>query len=89
MKNPSVVIRLKALFRYWNKTKYIRSSGQLLILAIIVGFIGGIGVVVFHLALDWGKEAVLGDISSFADIKNHGFPTWLFFLIPAMGGLIS
>ena len=49
--------------------------------AIIVGLIGGVGAVVFHFALEWGKEAILGNNASFSDIKNHSIPYWLFFLI--------
>ncbi len=85
MKNSYIRTRAKLLTRQWARSTYIKSSTQLLMIAIGVGFLGGLGAVVFYKGLHFFTE--------FVRDENHGLisilPSYLHFLIPAVGGLIS
>jgi CIC family chloride channel protein len=81
------VDKLKLLFlhRYWQRT------GGMLGFAVMLGIAGGTAAAVFKRTLEFVQEWVLQRFAGFPFyLHEHGvLPHYLFFLVPAAGGLIS
>ncbi|MBF0431444.1 MAG: chloride channel protein [Fibrobacteria bacterium] len=82
-----------AISKKWRNSRYIVSSGKLLMIAMIIGVLGGLGAVLFHNALEYTTDLVIGKLSGFPEADLSGviplIPKWLFFLVPTVGGLLS
>lgn len=77
----------------FRRIRVVHSQGPVLLLAVFIGVIGGLGAVGFHSLLHYFQEFILGDISGLSlfghEAQQPLVPRWLFFLVPATGGLIS
>ena len=60
-------------------------------MAIIVGLIGGLTAVAFHDVLAFTQERILGRLAGFPPYGSGKFllPHFLFFLVPALGGILQ
>lgn len=77
---------LRAFFRhrYWHRT------GGMLGFAVVLGLCGGLTASAFKVALGFVQERVLHRFAGFPFANGSGpLPHFLFFLIPAAGGLLS
>lgn len=93
MTKTTLHTRYKIFKRRWNNSHLFRSSGKLLLIAIAIGIFGGLGAAGFHWVLEVTKKLILGDIGGFSNLYGQAvdskLPTWLFFIIPTLGGLVS
>lgn len=72
------------LHRYWQRT------GGTLGLAVFLGIGGGFAAALFKGALGFAQEQVLHRFAGFPFTLQGGIiPHWLFFLVPAAGGLLA
>ncbi|MEO6094487.1 MAG: chloride channel protein [Fibrobacteria bacterium] len=70
--------------RYWQRT------GGMFGFAVALGFAGGISASLFKFALVFAQDRILSRFGGFPFSDHSGIlPHWLFFLIPAAGGLVS
>jgi len=80
----------RELVRNFQRARTIQGHSSLVLLAGVVGILGGLGAVVFHTLLYKVSHGVL---HTFAELHlqpdEASFPRSLFFLIPALGGLVS
>ncbi len=73
------------LQQYWHRT------GGLLGFAVLLGILGGAAAALFKITLEIVQHFVLVRFAGFpfALTGNHVLPHYLFFLVPAVGGLLS
>lgn len=75
------------------RVRLINSQGPVLLLSALIGVVGGLGAVGFHGLLHYCQNFILGTISGLAlfggSPEEALIPRWLFFIVPAMGGLVS
>jgi len=80
--------------------KGLGASGRLIVLSVVVGMIAGIGAVVFHWLLSLSEFFFLDYLMGYRPMLPAGehhlfgetateFRPYLFFIIPALGGLLS
>ncbi len=83
----------KQLNQTLRKFRLVQSQGPVLVLSAVVGLIGGSGAVGFHYLLHFFQEYILGTLVGFELFGGQSelaiIPRWLFFLVPAIGGLLS
>jgi len=93
---PSRHNRLERLFAVLG----LRTQGKWIIYGIIVGMFAGLGAWVFFYTLAWLRFLLQGHIAGAQLIEPRGediinlpittpFNPWIFFLLPAVGGLLS
>lgn len=75
------------------RVRLINSQGPVLILSAVIGIMGGLAAVAFHSTLHFSQDFILGFLAGLelfnGDPQEALIPRWLFFLVPAIGGLIS
>ncbi len=81
MKNK---INLKSGVR---RLRMVNEQGPLLVLATLIGIIGGFVALGFHSALEYLNHNIYQNLSG--EFSLSDFPRWLFWLIPTLGGLLS
>lgn len=70
--------------------RLINTKGPILLLATLIGVIGGLGAIGFYALLKLCLGFFLGKLAGVEPFGNEGIiPHYLFFLIPTMGGLVS
>lgn len=82
---PPERLKFLLLRQYWHRT------GGVLGFAVLLGFLGGLGAALFKVTLEFVQQTVLVRFAGFpfASAGPHILPHWLFFLVPAAGGLLS
>lgn len=78
-------LKILLFHRYWHRT------GGMLGFAILLGLAGGVAAALFKAALDTVQYWVLERFSGFPVPGTHAhvLPDYLFFLVPAVGGLVA
>lgn len=88
---PFFLRRVLKLRMFLLETAWQRTGG-LLFLAALLGIASGLVAVAFHAALHAAQKPVLGGLLGLAAYGGNGvarLPRYLFFLVPALGGLLS
>src|SRR4051812_2353252 len=82
---PPERLKFLLLRRYWHRT------GGVLGFAVLLGFLGGLAAALFKFTLESVQYAVLVRFAGFpfTSAGPHILPHSLFFLVPAVGGLLS
>ncbi len=78
----------------------LEESGQWVLYGLIIGVIAGFGAVIFFWCLEHGKHLIMCHLAGYEAPAPYGerlfeqvtcpaFKRWIFFVLPAVGGLIS
>ncbi len=82
---PPERLKFLLLQQYWHRT------GGMLGFAVLLGMLGGTTAALFKRTLEFVQDMVLLRFAGFPFAANHAhvLPHYLFFLVPAVGGLLS
>ncbi|MBW8890155.1 MAG: chloride channel protein [Fibrobacteres bacterium] len=82
---PPEWLKFLLLRQYWHRT------GGVLGFAVLLGFLGGLAAALFKFTLEFVQKSVLDRFAGFpfSESGHHILPHWLFFMVPAVGGLLS
>ncbi len=77
-------------FRGFSPSRYLHRTGGMLGFAVVLGLGGGMAAALFKTVLDFTQERVLHRFAGFPfDGAPGRLPHYLFFFVPAVGGLLS
>lgn len=92
MAKNSIPRKIKALQLNYFRGQDFPTKARLLIYSAILGVIGGIGAFIFYTGLEWTQNLILTQFTGFntpGEITQKQLASYLFFLVPALGGLVA